>query len=164
MPLMTFPLVEVQHTFYEPPSDELLRKWRWTVPQGFEFTMKAWQLVTHEGSSPTYKRIRRPLTETQIEEDGFFKPTDTVQGALQLINALAEWLIALTGMHGVAMSPKAGAHGELGAVGEAGMRDLIHSCQALFLESNVSNRQHLVENPVEQLGPAGEAGQRASAG
>ncbi|MDN3646425.1 aminomethyl-transferring glycine dehydrogenase subunit GcvPB [Pontixanthobacter aestiaquae] len=40
-------------------------------------------------------------------------PTDTVQGALGVINELAEWLIKLTGMHGVAMSPKAGAHGEL---------------------------------------------------
>ena len=41
------------------------------------------------------------------------QPQETVQGALELINTLAEWLIRLTGMHGVAMSPKAGAHGEL---------------------------------------------------
>ncbi|UIJ45759.1 aminomethyl-transferring glycine dehydrogenase subunit GcvPB [Sphingomonas cannabina] len=41
------------------------------------------------------------------------QPVDTVQGALQVINELAFWLIELTGMHGVAMSPKAGAHGEL---------------------------------------------------
>ncbi|MDP1025808.1 aminomethyl-transferring glycine dehydrogenase subunit GcvPB [Sphingomonas sp. KR1UV-12] len=40
-------------------------------------------------------------------------PVDTVQGALGVINELAVWLIKLTGMHGVAMSPKAGAHGEL---------------------------------------------------
>ena len=40
-------------------------------------------------------------------------PQETVQGALAVIHQLAEWLIALTGMHGVAMSPKAGAHGEL---------------------------------------------------
>jgi glycine dehydrogenase subunit 2 len=40
-------------------------------------------------------------------------PQETVQGALELINRLAFWLIDLTGMHGVAMSPKAGAHGEL---------------------------------------------------
>jgi glycine dehydrogenase subunit 2 len=40
-------------------------------------------------------------------------PVDTVQGALGVINELAMWLIKLTGMHGVAMSPKAGAHGEL---------------------------------------------------
>ena len=41
------------------------------------------------------------------------QPVDTVQGALGVINELAVWLIRLTGMHGVAMSPKAGAHGEL---------------------------------------------------
>ncbi|MEQ1539256.1 MAG: aminomethyl-transferring glycine dehydrogenase subunit GcvPB, partial [Sphingorhabdus sp.] len=41
------------------------------------------------------------------------QPRETVQGALQVINELAFWLIELTGMHGVAMAPKAGAHGEL---------------------------------------------------
>ncbi|TMJ11258.1 MAG: aminomethyl-transferring glycine dehydrogenase subunit GcvPB, partial [Alphaproteobacteria bacterium] len=41
------------------------------------------------------------------------QPTDTVQGALQLIEELGGWLVRLTGMHSVAMSPKAGAHGEL---------------------------------------------------
>ncbi len=41
------------------------------------------------------------------------QPKETVQGALSVINQLAHWLIALTGMHGVAMTPKAGAHGEL---------------------------------------------------
>lgn len=41
------------------------------------------------------------------------QPQDTVQGALGVINELAHWLIALTGMYGVAMAPKAGAHGEL---------------------------------------------------
>ena len=41
------------------------------------------------------------------------QPADTVQGALKLIADLGEWLIKLTGMHSVAMSPKAGAHGEL---------------------------------------------------
>jgi len=41
------------------------------------------------------------------------QPQETVQGALGVINELAMWLIKLTGMHGVAMTPKAGAHGEL---------------------------------------------------
>lgn len=41
------------------------------------------------------------------------QPVDTVQGALGLIAMLGEWLVKLTGMHSVAMSPKAGAHGEL---------------------------------------------------
>jgi glycine dehydrogenase subunit 2 len=41
------------------------------------------------------------------------QPSDTVQGALELIDLVGHWLITLTGMHSVAMSPKAGAHGEL---------------------------------------------------
>ena len=41
------------------------------------------------------------------------QPIDTVQGALEVIARLGEWLVTLTGMHSVAMSPKAGAHGEL---------------------------------------------------
>ena len=41
------------------------------------------------------------------------QPVDTVQGALAVIDSLAHWLKTLTGMPEVAMSPKAGAHGEL---------------------------------------------------
>ena len=40
-------------------------------------------------------------------------PVQTVQGALAVIHELAHWLVTLTGMKSVAMSPKAGAHGEL---------------------------------------------------
>jgi glycine dehydrogenase subunit 2 len=40
-------------------------------------------------------------------------PVATVQGALAVIHELGEWLKTLTGMAAVAMSPKAGAHGEL---------------------------------------------------
>ncbi|HAJ48083.1 MAG TPA: aminomethyl-transferring glycine dehydrogenase subunit GcvPB, partial [Alphaproteobacteria bacterium] len=41
------------------------------------------------------------------------QPVSTVQGALALIDELSHWLKVLTGMPAVAMSPKAGAHGEL---------------------------------------------------
>ena len=41
------------------------------------------------------------------------QPQETVQGALGVMNELAHWLLDLTGMKSVAMSPKAGAHGEL---------------------------------------------------
>ena len=41
------------------------------------------------------------------------QPLSTVQGALELIDTLAHWLKVLTGMPAVAMSPAAGAHGEL---------------------------------------------------
>jgi glycine dehydrogenase subunit 2 len=41
------------------------------------------------------------------------QPVSTVQGALALMDTLAHWLKVLTGMPAVAMTPKAGAHGEL---------------------------------------------------
>ncbi|HEX7760186.1 MAG TPA: aminomethyl-transferring glycine dehydrogenase subunit GcvPB [Caulobacteraceae bacterium] len=41
------------------------------------------------------------------------QPVSTVQGALELMDQLARWLKTLTGMPAVALSPKAGAHGEL---------------------------------------------------
>lgn len=41
------------------------------------------------------------------------QPAQTVQGALALIEECAHWLKVLTGMPAVAMSPAAGAHGEL---------------------------------------------------
>jgi len=58
------------------------------------------------------------LNEKMARLPGFsdihpLQPVDTVQGALALIDTLADWLKKLTGMPEVAMSPKAGAHGEL---------------------------------------------------
>jgi glycine dehydrogenase subunit 2 len=41
------------------------------------------------------------------------QPEKTVQGALALMEELSRWLLELTGMEAVALSPKAGAHGEL---------------------------------------------------
>jgi glycine dehydrogenase subunit 2 len=41
------------------------------------------------------------------------QPVSTTQGALALMDRLAHWLKTLTGMPAVALSPKAGAHGEL---------------------------------------------------
>ena len=41
------------------------------------------------------------------------QPVATVQGALGLMEMLSDWLLGITGMEVVALSPKAGAHGEL---------------------------------------------------
>ena len=79
-----FPTVEIQHNFYHPPEIKTLEKWRAELPDDFECTLKAWQMITHEGSSPTYKRLKRPMTDKECEEAGFFKPTDTVREALDL--------------------------------------------------------------------------------
>src|SRR5580692_706636 len=44
------------------------------------------------------------------------QPVSTAQGALEVIEALSDALLTMTGMEAVAMSPKAGAHGELGGM------------------------------------------------
>ncbi len=58
------------------------------------------------------------LNEKMARLPGFadvhpLQPVSTVQGALELMNELADWLMTLTGTAGVSLSPKAGAHGEM---------------------------------------------------
>ena len=58
------------------------------------------------------------LNERMARLPGFsdihpLQPTSTVQGAIELMDELSYWLTTLTGMPAVALSPKAGAHGEL---------------------------------------------------
>ena len=57
------------------------------------------------------------LNEKVARMDGFadvhpLAPVSTVQGALAVMDQLAHWLTTMTGMPAVALSPKAGAHGE----------------------------------------------------
>ena len=71
-------LVEVQQTFYEPPRDATMRRWRALAPIDFEFTIKAWQLVTHDASSPTYRRLRSPLSDVDRAAVGGFRTSPIV--------------------------------------------------------------------------------------
>jgi len=73
-----FSLVEIQQTFYQLPKYETAGKWRQTAPPGFEFTLKAWQLITHEPTSPTYRRLRRKIPPGHFRRYGSFRPTDEV--------------------------------------------------------------------------------------
>jgi len=89
-----FPAVEIQQTFYQPPQTRTLERWRAESPSGFEFTLKAWQLITHQARSPTYKRLRRKLTDEESAEAGFFKPTAIVREAWDVTAACAKALSA----------------------------------------------------------------------
>lgn len=88
--------VEIQHTFYQPPQISTLERWRQETPSGFEFTLKAWQLITHAAKSPTYKRLKKKLTEDEKQEAGYFRPTPIVQQAWQTTLACARALRAQT--------------------------------------------------------------------
>lgn len=87
---------EVQHTFYQPPQIKTLEKWRAALPKDFEFTLKAWQLITHEAKSPTYRRLKKTLTEREKAEAGSFKPTRIVREAWETTLACAAALDAKT--------------------------------------------------------------------
>ncbi len=78
-----FPVVEVQQTFYEPPTGAVLARWRTQVPTSFEFTIKAWQVVTHESNSPTYRRMKQPLPENARGQVGGFRTTPPVLAGWQ---------------------------------------------------------------------------------
>jgi uncharacterized protein YecE (DUF72 family) len=91
-----FSTVEVQHTFYQPPGISTLERWREETPREFEFTLKAWQLITHEAMSPTYRRLKRKLSAREQQEAGYFKPTAIVKEAWEVTLACAKALQART--------------------------------------------------------------------
>ena len=92
--VQTFSCVEVQHTFYQPPGIATLERWRAAAPTGFEFVLKAWQLITHDAKSPTYRRLKKKLTEVEREETGYFRPTPIVESAWGTTLACADALQA----------------------------------------------------------------------
>ena len=76
-----FSVVEVQQTFYDPPPLATIEKWRAQAPDDFEFTMKAWQVITHLGTSRTYRRLRRAFSDEERSEAGGFRVNPTTLSA-----------------------------------------------------------------------------------
>lgn len=74
-----FNVVELQSTFYDIPRRSTVENWRKRVPSHFEFTVKAFQGITHPPSSPTWRRCRIPVD--QRANYGMFKPTKEVMEA-----------------------------------------------------------------------------------
>ncbi|MEW6569878.1 MAG: DUF72 domain-containing protein [Nitrospirota bacterium] len=89
-----FSVVEVQLTFYQIPNLSLARKWRAESPQDFEYTMKAWQLITHEPKSPTYKKLKLAIPKSKENHYGSFKPTEEVWRAWEKTREIADTLSA----------------------------------------------------------------------
>jgi len=90
----SFPIVELQQTFYRLPRVTTAERWRKEAPLEFEFTLKAWQLITHEPSSPTYRRLKKHLPEETKKRYGSFKPTEEVLAAWEATTTIAEALQA----------------------------------------------------------------------
>ncbi len=86
--------------------------------------MSTWNYSIDHGFFPlgscTMKHNPR-LNEKAARLPGFahihpMQPESTIQGALELMHELQNWLGELTGLPGVCLTPSAGAHGELAGV------------------------------------------------
>jgi uncharacterized protein YecE (DUF72 family) len=89
-----FRAVEVQQTFYRPPSLKTAEKWREEAPANFEFSLKAWQLITHEPQSPTYRRLKLGWPADKLSRCGSFKLTEEVGWAWEQTREIAAALHA----------------------------------------------------------------------
>lgn len=89
-----FKAVEIQKTFYQPPKPETAQRWREEAPENFEFTLKAWQLITHPSQSPTYRRAKVEIPPSKRENYGYFRPTDEVFDAWEKTRRIAQALKA----------------------------------------------------------------------
>ena len=80
-----FDLVEVQESFFDPPTERTLARWRREAPEGFAFSVRAWQLITHPPSYPGYGRIRRSWEEGARDRFGSFQPTEQTRWAWEIV-------------------------------------------------------------------------------
>jgi len=87
-----FRLVEVQQTFYKIPRLETGQRWRQEAPADFEFTLKAWQLITHPPASPTYRKAGLKIPPDAEGHYGFFRPSDEVHQAWEETRRFAQEL------------------------------------------------------------------------
>jgi uncharacterized protein YecE (DUF72 family) len=70
-----FPVVELQSTFYNLPEIRTAERWRQQAPSGFAFCMKAWQVITHPATSPTWRRIGKRNQPLSSSKYGHLRPT-----------------------------------------------------------------------------------------
>ncbi|MEW6439583.1 MAG: DUF72 domain-containing protein [bacterium] len=87
-------LVELQDTFYDPPTERALGRMRRGAPEGFVFALKAWQLITHPPSFQGYARIRRRWDRGLGARFGHFQAGEDVRWAWSVLRAAAEALRA----------------------------------------------------------------------
>jgi uncharacterized protein YecE (DUF72 family) len=85
-----FPVIEIQSTFYDPPAVRVAARWRAIAPPHFDFCIKAWQLITHSPSSPTYRRLRKAIDAERSAFFGSFQDTDEVWQAWTKTLEIAE--------------------------------------------------------------------------
>jgi uncharacterized protein YecE (DUF72 family) len=88
-----FKLLEVQQTFYWPPQLKTVERWRRTAPDDFEFTLKAFQAITHTYNPRTYRKAR--FSDDELAQCGGFCDTAVVRNAWITTKAIADALAAM---------------------------------------------------------------------
>jgi uncharacterized protein YecE (DUF72 family) len=74
-------LLEADGTFFEPPRELALRRWRQEAPAGSGFTMLAWQLITHDADTDGYERLTQPLPTDARRQVGSFRVNSVTRDA-----------------------------------------------------------------------------------
>jgi uncharacterized protein YecE (DUF72 family) len=87
-----FKVVELNKTFYGLPMVKTTQRWREEVLGEFEFTLKAWQAITHPTTSMTWRKRTEQLTERQKENFGNLRPNQEVMEAWEENKERAEAL------------------------------------------------------------------------
>ena len=88
-----FNCVEINSSFYQLPRRETAARWRASAPESFAFALKAWQVITHPASCPTYRRTR--LDPDDRDHCGSFRANATVRWAWDETFAIAQTLQAI---------------------------------------------------------------------
>ncbi|MCI4371686.1 MAG: DUF72 domain-containing protein [Thermoplasmata archaeon] len=86
--------VEIQEPFYHPVSVDRAKRWRSLAPPEFRFTVKASQFITHEASSPTYRRAGSTVPPKERDAYGGFQDSPQVREGWETTRAVAEALDA----------------------------------------------------------------------
>ncbi len=89
-----FAVVELNRTFYKLPMVKTAQRWKEEVSPEFEFTLKAWQAITHSTDSPTWRKRKDALSEKEKKYFGDFRPNSAVIKAWEETKARADALEA----------------------------------------------------------------------
>ncbi len=71
-----FNAVELQDTFYNPPDTQKLGRLRDEAPEGFKFSMKAWQAITHPPNMRTWRRSKVTIPKELWGRYGYLRTTE----------------------------------------------------------------------------------------
>lgn len=85
---------ELNRTFYKLPQVSTTNRWVEEAARDFEFSLKAWQAVTHPWRSPTWNNYRDAVPDTHTGDVGDLKPTEFAKDAWNRTIARARSLSA----------------------------------------------------------------------